>query len=115
MTFGFVAAGSHLAGRAAGKPQSRQVDARAIARGGKAWGRAYVTGDVDSVRRVVADDSIGVIPRGETYDKASVLNDIRKGPRETSDTVGPRFHDDTAIAQVREPVVAEDLDPDGVM
>jgi len=42
------------------------------------------------------------------------LNDIRKEPRETSDTVGPMFHDGAPIDQACEHVAAENLGPDGV-
>lgn len=83
----------------------RAADERAIVNGERAWGQAYVTGDVGSVRRLLADDFLGVNPKGTTYDKASVLRDVRDGPHGTSDEVGPvtvRFYGDTAIAQARE-------------
>jgi hypothetical protein len=46
-----------------------------------------VTGDVDTARRLRG--FVGVNPRGATHDKASVLNEIRHGPRETSDGARP--------------------------
>ena len=89
----------------AASSRDRAADERAVIEGERAWGQAYVTGDVAVVRRLLADDFLGVDPRGRFYDKASVIKDVRDGPRGTSDAVGPvtvRFYGDTAIAQAHE-------------
>jgi ketosteroid isomerase-like protein len=83
----------------------RSADERAIADGERAWGQAYVTGDVAAVRRLLDDSFHGVDPRGSLYDKAEVIRDVQADPHETSDTVGPvtvRIYGDAAVAQARE-------------
>ncbi|MGH7024945.1 MAG: nuclear transport factor 2 family protein [Caulobacteraceae bacterium] len=90
---------------AAAGPDRRAADERAVVAGERAWGQAYVTGDVATIRRLLTDDFQGVDPHGAMYDKASVLRDVREGPRYASDEVGPvsvRFYGNTAIAQARE-------------
>lgn len=78
---------------------------REIAAGERAWGQAYVTGDVATVARLLADDFAGVDPSGATYGKADTLNEVRTGPHITSDRIDGltvRFHGDAAIAQAHE-------------
>src|SRR4051794_31082896 len=53
---------------AAGDP--RAADRAAIIAGERAWGQAYVTGNVATVRRLLADDFRGIDTRGRAYDKA---------------------------------------------
>ncbi|HEY3777071.1 MAG TPA: nuclear transport factor 2 family protein [Rhizomicrobium sp.] len=86
-------------------PLSRRDDVHVITAGERAWGQAYVTGDVTGVERLLADDFLGVDPHGNEYDKAAVLKDVGRGDRATSDEVGAitiRFYGDTAIAQAHE-------------
>jgi ketosteroid isomerase-like protein len=81
------------------------ADSRIIGEGESAWGRAYVTGDVAAVQRLLDESFVGVDPHGANYDKASVVGEVRNGPRLTSDKVGRvfvRFYGDTAIAQGHE-------------
>lgn len=83
----------------------RGADERAIADGERAWGRAYVTGDAAAVEQLLADSFRGVDPHGAVYDRAAVIETIRKGPHATSDQVGPvavHVYDDTAVAQAVE-------------
>src|ERR1035441_1353328 len=83
----------------------RQADERIISAGERAWGQAYVTGDIATAQRLLADDYLGVDPRGRTEDKTAVLSDVREEPHAVSDEVGPvavRFYGDTAIAQAHE-------------
>ncbi|MBV8684168.1 MAG: nuclear transport factor 2 family protein [Caulobacteraceae bacterium] len=80
-------------------------DKRLIVEGERAWARAYVTGDVATVGRLLDERFVGVDPQGATYDKAAVAREVRNGPRATSDEVGAvsvRFYGDTAIAQAHE-------------
>ena len=96
------AAPDHAAPRG---PSGRASDERIIAAGERAWGQAYVKGDVTAVERLLADDFLGVHSSGLSYDKADALKDVREGPHGTADDVGPltvRFYGDTAIAQARE-------------
>jgi hypothetical protein len=98
--FGGLATAAHAA-----PPADRAADTRAIVAGERAWGQAYVTGDVASVDRLLADDFHGVNPQGEVYDKARVLKEVRETPHSSFDEVGPvtvRFYGTTAIAQAHE-------------
>ena len=83
-------------------PQTPPTDLQTIIDGERAWGQAYVHGDVAAIDRLLADDFIGVDTRGKRYDKASVLTDVRTLPYTTSDDVTNivvRFYGDTAVAQ----------------
>ncbi len=55
----------------AGATPSREADERTIVYGERAWGQAFVTGDLAVVERLLADDFGGVSARGEVYDKAA--------------------------------------------
>ncbi len=87
----------------------READARReIEAGERAWGQAFVRGDVATVDRLLADDFVGVSPRGETYSKAEMLKELATAPRETSDRIDGltiRLYGDTAVTQAREHVV----------
>ena len=100
------AGGAVAADASSGRGASgREADRRIIVDGERAWGQAYVTGDVASVTRLLADDFQGVDKSGRTYDKAEVLKGVRDGPHGTHNEVGPatvRFYGDTAIAQAHE-------------
>lgn len=83
----------------------RAADERAINTGERAWGHAYVTGDVAAVGRLLAENFRGVDPHGTFYDKLQVVKDVQAVPHGTSDEVGMvevRFYGDTAIAQAHE-------------
>ncbi|MDB5582081.1 MAG: hypothetical protein JWR80_7257 [Bradyrhizobium sp.] len=83
----------------------RAVDEAAIVAGERAWGQAYVHGDVAVVRDLLDDDFRGVDPRGNIYDKAAVLADVAALPHASADAVDPvavRFFGDMAVAQARE-------------
>lgn len=103
---GLLLAGAGLAAEARPSAErDRAVDHRAIVEGERAWGQTYVTGDVASVRLLLADSFHGVDTHGALFDKAAVIRDVAKGPRGTSDEVGPvtvRFYGETAIAQAHE-------------
>lgn len=81
------------------------ADARAVVDGERAWSRAYVTGDVAAVRRLLADDFRGVDEHGAAYDKAAVIRGLQNRPHATFDEIGPvtvRFYGRAAVAQARE-------------
>lgn len=86
----------------AGQAPDRTADRKEILDGEKAWGQAFVTGDAATIERLLAADFKGVDPTGLIYDKAKMLTEVRRGPNDTSDTLGNviiRFYGDTAIAQ----------------
>jgi ketosteroid isomerase-like protein len=83
----------------------RAADKRLIVEGERAWGHAYVLGDVAAVNRLLDDHFVGIDPQGASYDKATVIHQVKDGPHATSDEVGAvsvRFYGDTAIAQAHE-------------
>lgn len=83
----------------------RARDLAEIVAGEHAWGHAFVTGDAAAAGKLLAQDFIGIDPRGQRYDKAAALRDIATPPHLTADTVGPvavRFYGNTAIAQANE-------------
>jgi hypothetical protein len=66
------------------------------------WGGAFVTGDVATVDRLLADDFSGIDPKGRAHGKAEMLEAVRRGPNLTSDQVGAvkvRLFGDQALAQ----------------
>lgn len=97
-----LAAAGAVAAPSAG---SRAADEAAIVAGERAWGQAYVHGDLAAVRDLLDDDFRGVDTHGNVYDKAAVLADVAALPHASADAVDAvtvRFFGDTAIAQARE-------------
>lgn len=88
---------------AAAQTDERRAEAAAyIVQGERDWGNAFVTGDVATIDRLLAEDFIGIDTHGGRYDKARMRDWVRAGPNLTSDTVGPvdvTLYGDTAIAR----------------
>lgn len=81
------------------------VDQREIAAGERAWGQAYITGDVATVTRLLASDFRGIDTHGRAYDKAQVIADVRAVPHSQFDQVDELVtivRGNVAIAQARE-------------
>ena len=61
------------------------------------------SGDASVVERILANDFIGVDPRGQLYDKAKMISDTRDGPKFFASNhlneVKIRFYGHTAVAQ----------------
>ena len=86
---------------AAAQPDNRRAEAAFITKSEADWSHAFVTGDVATIDRLLADDFIGIDSLGVRYDKAKMREWVRVGPNMTSDTVGPievTFYGDTAVA-----------------
>jgi hypothetical protein len=70
------------------------------------WAESVATGDSSVVERILADDFLGVDPKGNLYDKAKMITDTRNAPRYFASNrlneVKMRFYGDTAIAQGNE-------------
>lgn len=95
-------------GSPAGAAPSRATDRAAIIAGERAWGQAYVTGDVATVERLLDPDFRGVSPSGALFDKAGALEAVAEVPHTTADAVeilSLRIYGDTAVAQARERTV----------
>src|SRR5438046_3938454 len=67
------------------------------------WAESVASGDASVVERILANDFIGVDPRGQLYDKAKMISDTREGPKFFASNhlneVKIRFYGDTAVAQ----------------
>ena len=67
------------------------------------WAESVASGDASVVERILANDFIGVDPRGQLYDKAKMISDTRDGPKFFASNhlnqVKIRFYGDTAVAQ----------------
>jgi len=67
------------------------------------WAESVATGDSSVVERILADDFIGVDPKGGSYNKAKMVSDTRDAPKyfvsNHANEVKVRFYGDTAVAQ----------------
>jgi hypothetical protein len=67
------------------------------------WAESVATGDSSVVERILADDFIGVDPKGGSYDKAKMVSDTPDAPKyfvtNHANQVRVRFYGDTAVAQ----------------
>ena len=69
----------------------------------RAWAESVATGDASTVKRILADDFIGIDPEGNRYGKAKMVADTgTAGKYFSSNEIGDivvRFYGDVAIAQ----------------
>jgi hypothetical protein len=76
---------------------------RYIVESERQWAESVATGDPSTVERILADDFLGVVPKGTLYDKAKMIADTRNGSQyfvsNRLNEVKVRFYSDTAIAQ----------------
>jgi hypothetical protein len=84
--------------------QSDYRDAeRYIIESERQWAESVATGDASVVERTLADDFVGVDPKGRFYDKAKMVADTREAPKyfvsNHANEVKVRFYGDTAVAQ----------------
>ena len=67
------------------------------------WAESVASGDSSAVERILADDFLGVDPKGVQYAKSEMVADTRNAPKYfLSNQLGAvkvRFYGDTAIAQ----------------
>jgi len=67
------------------------------------WAESVATGDTKAIERILADDFIGTDPKGNLYDKATMIADTRTAPKYFAsnhlDQVKIRFYGNTAVAQ----------------
>jgi ketosteroid isomerase-like protein len=84
--------------------QNNQKQAeRYILDGERQWAESVATGDTSAVERILAEDFIGVDPKGGQYKKQQMIAETRDAPNyfvsnRLSD-VKVRFYGNTAIAQ----------------
>jgi ketosteroid isomerase-like protein len=69
----------------------------------RAWAASVATGDPTAVKRILADDFVGVDPDGHQYRKAEMVADTAKaGTHFSSNEIGDvivRFYGNMAVAQ----------------
>jgi ketosteroid isomerase-like protein len=67
------------------------------------WAESVATGDTSAIERMLADDFVGVDPKGVLYNKQQMVADTRNAPKyyvsNRLNDVKVRFYGDTAIAQ----------------
>jgi ketosteroid isomerase-like protein len=67
------------------------------------WAESVATGDTTAIQRILADDFVGVDPKGALYDKAKMVGETADAPKFFASNhlneVKIRFYGDTAIAQ----------------
>jgi ketosteroid isomerase-like protein len=67
------------------------------------WAESVATGDTAAIERILAEDFIGVDPKGHLYTKRQMIDDTRNAPKyfvsNRLNDVKVRFYDTTAIAQ----------------
>ena len=76
---------------------------RYIVESERRWAESVATGDSSTVERILADDFLGVDPKGARYDKTKMIADTRNAQQyfvsNRLNEVKVRFYGDTAIAQ----------------
>ena len=67
------------------------------------WAESVATGDTSAIERILADDFIGVDPKGHLYTKQQMMDETRTAPKyfvsNRLNDVKVRFYGNTAIAQ----------------
>jgi ketosteroid isomerase-like protein len=67
------------------------------------WAESVATGDTSAIERILADDFIGVDPKGSLYNKQQMIDETRNAPKyfvsNRLNDVKVRFYSSTAIAQ----------------
>ena len=67
------------------------------------WAESVATGDTSAIERILADDFIGVDPKGRQYNKQQMIDETRNAPKafvsNRLNDVKVRFYGNTAIAQ----------------
>jgi ketosteroid isomerase-like protein len=67
------------------------------------WAESVATGDTSAIERILADDFVGVDPKGQLYNKSQMIADTRNAPKtfvsNRLNDVKVRFYGSTAVAQ----------------
>lgn len=69
----------------------------------KQWAESVVTGDTIVIKKIIADDFIGIEPEGNQYTKQQMLDFARNAPKDFKsnvlNNVNIRFYGNTAVVQ----------------
>jgi len=67
------------------------------------WAESVATGDTSTIERILADDFVGVDPKGRFYDKVTMVADTRNAPKHFlsnhANDIKVRFYGHSAVAQ----------------
>jgi Domain of unknown function (DUF4440) len=92
-----------LASCACTREEDRRDIERYIIESERQWAESVATGDTSVLERILAEDFIGVDPKGRFYDKAKMLSERREAPKyfvsNRLNEVKVRFYGNTAVAQ----------------
>ena len=84
-------------------PQDHREAERYILDSERQWAESVATGDTSAIERILADDFIGVDPKGNLYNKQQMIDDTKDAPKyfvsNRLNDVKVRFYRNTAIAQ----------------
>ena len=76
---------------------------RYIVESERQWAESVATGDTSAIERILADDFIGVDPKGRLYIKQQMIDETSNAPKyfvsNRLNDVKVRFYGNTAIAQ----------------
>jgi ketosteroid isomerase-like protein len=96
-------------------PASPSAAERYIRDSERQWAESVATGDSSVVARILADDFVGVDPKGRQYTKAQMVADTRTSPQYFASNhlndVRVRFYGSMAVAQGSESWVRRKGDP----
>ena len=85
------------------QPHDQNEAERFIIESERQWAESVASGDTGVIERILADDYLGIDPKGNLYDKAKMIADTRNAPKYFASNhlndVKVRFYGDTAIAQ----------------
>jgi hypothetical protein len=85
-----------------GQKNQKEVE-RYILESERQWAESVATGDTSAIERILADDFIGVDPKGRRYTKQQMMDETRNAPKyfvsNRLNDVKVRFYRKTAVAQ----------------
>jgi len=88
---------------ACAREQDHREAERYIIESERAWAESVATGDSSVIQRILADDFVGVDPKGRAYEKSEMVSDTREAPKyfvsNHANEIKVRFYGDTAVAQ----------------
>ena len=83
--------------------QDQKEVERYIVESERQWAESVATGDTSAIERILADDFIGVDPKGRLYAKQQMIDETRNAPKHfvsnRLNDVKVRFYGKTAVAQ----------------
>ena len=83
--------------------QDQKEVERYIVSSERQWAESVATGDTSAIERILANDFIGVDPKGRLYTKQQMIGDTRNAPKHfvsnRLNEVKVRFYSKTVVAQ----------------